>query len=350
MEQDVSSRLQESARAGKPSKGGPAGGVTGGMSVSRGGRAAALRGKSYAQQVAALSPRGEARTRDEMRLGGGAAGMTGAGKAPGDAQRDAAGTELAKGPQSHADTGTLTPEMLEFLSQPHAIANYQPSTGLGLFDARYDSAAQELVVTVKCAFRFLHGKPSAFPGVDPAQVIWDESSKVGWRKGFMEMIANRWGGQHAFQCTKPGLERLRSTVRIEVVEAEKDWHFRLDVTRRPKGNWAQSSVRAHRGSRTEVNSARLDSDDLTPTGKGGSEGQLGAVHEFGHMVGLDDEYGSGTDISHRTLVQDALGREIQKGTSDNVMSCANKVEQQHYVTFLEALKKASGVDDWVMAE
>jgi hypothetical protein len=347
VEQDVSSRVQESARAGKPSAGGRAGGATGGMALSRGSRAAALRGKPYAQQVAALSPRGEARAHDGMRRGGGAAGMAEAGKAPGDTRRDAADTALAKGPQSYADTDTLTPEMLEFLSQPHAIANYQPPTGLGLFDARYDNAAQELVVTVKCAFRFLPSQDVTDP--DKAAEGWTEASKAEWRKGFMDIVDQRWSGQHAFQCAGPGLERLRATVRVEVVEAEKDWHFRLDVTRIPKGAWAGSSISAHRGSRTEANFGTLDSEDLAPAAKGGSEGQLGAVHEFGHMIGLDDEYGSGKGISHRTLVQDALGREIEKGSSDDVMSLANRVQPQHYVTFLEALKKATGIDDWVVA-
>lgn len=34
----------------------------------------------------------------------------------------------------------------------------------------------------------------------------------------------------------------------------------------------------------------LDSEDLNPVNKGGPQSQRGAVHEFGHMLGLDDEY------------------------------------------------------------
>ncbi len=107
---------------------------------------------------------------------------------------------------------------------------------------------------------------------------------------------------------------------------------------------------SYKGSQVGRNSVALDSEDLSPISKGGSEGQYGADHEFGHMVGLDDEYGTGTDILHRTLVKDALGREISKGNSDDVMSCANRVGAQHYVTFLEALKKATGLDAWVFVE
>jgi hypothetical protein len=239
----------------------------------------------------------------------------------------AASSSLDTAAQSQAHPDVATPELLAFASGPHAIANYQPSTGTGLFDARYDDALQELVVTVRCAFRFLSGSQRRYPDANAGELAWDDASKAEWKKGFLETISSRWGARHAFRCTQSGLEALAATLRVEVLEAEKDWHYT-----------------------TEQNFATLDSEDLTPTNKGGSEGQYGAVHEFGHMIGLGDEYGTGTDVAHATLVSDALGKQLARGDSDDVMSCAYRISPQHYVTFLEALKKATGVDAWSIAE
>ncbi len=256
-------------------------------------------------------------------------------------------TSLNEAASTTPTLAVATPELLSFSTQTHAIANFQPSTGYGLFDASYDANRQELLITVRCAFRFLAGQAGNFQDCDPAELAWDDDSKGNWRQGFIEVMENRWSGQHAFRCTQPGLEGLRASVRVDVIESDKDWHFRLDVTRIPKGEWTGSSVSSHPGSGVERNFATLDSEDLTQTPKGGSEGQYGGVHEFGHMIGLDDEYGTGTDVAHRTLVKDALGTEISKGKSDDVMSCANRVGKQHYVTYLEALKKATGVEEWI---
>ncbi len=281
---------------------------------------ALLVGKSYAEQMALLSPRSNPEPRQDH--------------------------DATRTPQSRLDPQAATPELLRFLTGPHEIANFQPSTGLGLFDARYDAPSRELVITMKCAFRFLGGDPMNYPGTASEDLVWDEDQKAKWRTGFIETIQNRWGGKHEFCCCHPGLESLHATTRVEVIEAEEDWHFRLDVRRIPKGTWNRSSVSALRGGQVERNHASLDSEDQSPSNKGGSEGQLGAVHEFGHMVGLDDEYGIGKDIAHGAMVKDALGREIEKGTSDDVMSCANRIRPQHYVTFLEALRKATGLEGW----
>ncbi len=304
---------------------------------------ASLKSLPYSRQLEALSPRGERRH---------AKSPPRPSRTP--EPRVSQNPTPENRPQPDGATppqaDVATPELLSFVAGPHAIANYQPSTGYGLFDAEYDGARQELVVTVRCAFRFTAGNSEDFPAADPGALTWDDDSKSEWRKGFIDLIGARWSGTHAFRCTGAGLESLRAAVRVQVVEADRDWHFRLDVKRIPKGQWTGSSVTTHPGSKLETNHADLDSEDMTPTPKGGSEGQLGAVHEFGHMIGLGDEYGSGTKIAHRALVKDALGTEISKGTSDDVMSCANRVGKQHDVTFLEALKKATGVDEWIFAE
>jgi outer membrane protein OmpA-like peptidoglycan-associated protein len=74
------------------------------------------------------------------------------------------------------------------------------------------------------------------------------------------------------------------------------------------------------------------------------------AHEFGHMIGLDDEYaaGRGPLAEHHDLVAKAFGKEYadqvaKAGDTDyaSVMEGGNDVRIQHYVTFWEGLVKAT---------
>jgi outer membrane protein OmpA-like peptidoglycan-associated protein len=89
-------------------------------------------------------------------------------------------------------------------------------------------------------------------------------------------------------------------------------------------------------------------------------------HEFGHMIGLGDEYGGGANAkaTHYDLVVKAFGKEYadqvaKRGDTDyaSIMEGGNDVRIQHYVTFWEALcettlqkaaapTKRFGYDDW----
>jgi len=66
-------------------------------------------------------------------------------------------------------------------------------------------------------------------------------------------------------------------------------HWEVTVKKIPRGGWSGSWVRD--GS---VNEVLLDSEDLTLVKKNAGQRQRGAVHEFGHMLGLDDEYPTGS--------------------------------------------------------
>jgi outer membrane protein OmpA-like peptidoglycan-associated protein len=77
------------------------------------------------------------------------------------------------------------------------------------------------------------------------------------------------------------------------------------------------------------------------------------LHEFGHMIGLGDEYVGGSRkvgdaTTHYGLVKKALGQdyadEVAKvgDASASVMEGGNDVRIQHYVTFWDALVTASG--------
>jgi outer membrane protein OmpA-like peptidoglycan-associated protein len=110
---------------------------------------------------------------------------------------------------------------------------------------------------------------------------------------------------------------------------------------------------------------------------GTGQGQNIAAHEFGHMLGLDDEYAStpkrdsagnpitdssgdeitrglisgtggevGSTTAHNKLAGDmGLGGSVHEN-NDNIMSLGSTIRPQHYATFMLALHNVSGVNDW----
>jgi outer membrane protein OmpA-like peptidoglycan-associated protein len=110
---------------------------------------------------------------------------------------------------------------------------------------------------------------------------------------------------------------------------------------------------------------------------GSGQGQNIAAHEFGHMLGLDDEYAStpqrdaagnivhdpegneetrglvsgtggdvGTTSGHNQLARDmGLGGSVHEN-NDNIMSLGSTIRPQHYAPFMSALHTVTGVNDW----
>ena len=110
---------------------------------------------------------------------------------------------------------------------------------------------------------------------------------------------------------------------------------------------------------------------------GSGQGQNIAVHEFGHMLGLGDEYastpekdkagnvvkdkdgnnktrglisGTGGDVGDKSD-HDALATQMGLGGSvfennDNIMSLGSTIRPQHYATFMAALRTVTSINDW----
>jgi outer membrane protein OmpA-like peptidoglycan-associated protein len=94
----------------------------------------------------------------------------------------------------------------------------------------------------------------------------------------------------------------------------------------------------------------------------GGAGQNTAAHEFGHMLGLQDEYASdptrtqgvvfGTGQPVGTVhPQDARSTAAGLGNSvyennDNLMSLGSTIRSPQYVTFMEALRTVTGSNEW----
>jgi len=85
---------------------------------------------------------------------------------------------------------------------------------------------------------------------------------------------------------------------------------------------------------------------------GTGDAQTVVAHESGHMFGLDDEYtGSGAyqagkKTEHTDFAAAAGHTGAIHATSDSIMSEGKEVRPHHYVTFLDALKQVSGMQEW----
>lgn len=96
----------------------------------------------------------------------------------------------------------------------------------------------------------------------------------------------------------------------------------------------------------------------------GGGGQNTAAHEFGHMLGLDDQYavdpagvqgvvagtggavGTATGDDARTTAA-GLGNSTYEN-NDNLMSLGNTIRSPHYLTLKEALHTVTGSTEWKM--
>ncbi len=116
---------------------------------------------------------------------------------------------------------------------------------------------------------------------------WKDSEKSLIVKNWERDIKKAWGNK-----------RLKSLSSGKHVTLEFDFdtqiggwmfdHWEIKVAKIKAGGFRTSYVAYKRGQVT------LDSEDLVPVFKGAATPQRGAVHEFGHMLGLDDEYLKGS--------------------------------------------------------
>ena len=92
--------------------------------------------------------------------------------------------------------------------------------------------------------------------------------------------------------------------------------------------------------------------DTTDLIIGGGAAQTVVAHESGHMFGLDDEYtgagayAPGKKTEHTDFAAKVGEKGVLHAKSDSIMSEGSVVRRQHYVTFLDALKVVSGIEEW----
>lgn len=245
----------------------------------------------------------------------------------------------------------LPPEITRavFNAGKYEKKNYAPPTRLGLFDVSLNPKNGRLEVLSKLKFNFIDGELADFYGKKGESHTWSKNEKKKWQGEYVALIEGRWGGKYHF--IHPDMKDVHVYVDVEIEAVDAGWHYDLQIKKVPKGVLEISSVSIHdEDPSTDEMTSTLDSNDLTFVTKDESvkDKQKGAIHEYGHMIGLDDEYEDsdpGT-IWHETLVRDALGTVLVEGNYKDVMSVGNHIEKQHYVTFLQALKDITNLKKW----
>ena len=123
------------------------------------------------------------------------------------------------------------------------------------------------------------------------QFIFKDKWDVGWKKGersgfirdFKKIINNVWGNNRPIGRHPDGhpiYVDYRFTISRDLISYDEHWEIHVD-----KISTANKYSYVDRGSRR----VHLDCQDFTFTSKDGRRlTQRGAVHEFGHMIGLDD--------------------------------------------------------------
>jgi hypothetical protein len=242
-------------------------------------------------------------------------------------------------------------EQAVFNAGNYSKVNHVPASKGGLFDIELNPTTGILKITLKVKFTFIKGDKVVFDTLEGQDPLWTDIEKKEWREGYLGLVREAWDGKYNF--IHPDLKDYEVAVDVDVQEVESKWHYDLRITKIKKGGFQGSSVSHYKDAekkalaQTDRHYSRLDSEDLNAIDKGGSEKQTAAVHESGHMLGLGDEYRDGrAGITHAAMVKDALGTVLEEGRHDNVMSVGNHIGKQHYVTFLDALKAVTELENW----
>lgn len=252
-----------------------------------------------------------------------------------------------------SDYEAVMAELDAFHLQCYAKANFHPSTGPGIFDVGFVPEPGQvgvLTISLRVQFDFVAAmNPGDYPGADPADLDWaDDAEKQAYAAECLQAINSTWSGAMQFKVGKDFWHQVRARVQVSVVESSDNPHYTITVQKIPPGEWAGSSARAA-GESSNHGTAEFDSEDVNPADKGGGNSQRAAVHEFGHMIGLGDEYAGKDTPRHSASFQASGGEEIATGDDDRIMSGGESILAEHYITFLEGIREATGEPAWTYA-
>lgn len=150
---------------------------------------------------------------------------------------------------------------------------------------------------------------------------WKFIDKDLFEKDFKEKINRKWGlSKNETLLRLTGKRTISLDFRFSFSRNAAYFqynHWTLTVKKFNKGVWSQSFIRP--GSRT----GELDSNDFDYVRKENNRLQRGVVHEFGHMIGLDDEYIPGAFVND----------------FDSIMNVGEVIRLRHRSEFIQWMQK-----------
>jgi hypothetical protein len=184
---------------------------------------------------------------------------------------------------------------------------------LALYPEAGRSDRSVLIIKMILQFQFVSGDGGSWTGVE----------KETFAHGFVDSIIAMWSEK--FRITTTSVVPVRHArdvgVAFEFPYFIDGYHtsddFELEVKKIPAGGFSVSTCGYSMGN------TYLDSEDTVPQPKGASMPQRGTVHEFGHMLGLRDEY-SGAKVDPNPNYT---------GDLDSIMNSGETVRQRHYAPF-----------------
>lgn len=157
-------------------------------------------------------------------------------------------------------------------------------------------------------------------GTDPSggALQWTEQEKQAFMADYQKSVEEVWDGRSIGKAPDGG--EIKLDIKLDAQETLTGENWNIDVVRAAPGQFVRSYVTPG------ANSASLDSNDVLKVDKGAGNGDLqsGAAHEFGHMLGLGDEYINGAYVNDL----------------DSIMNAGSTVESRHLQNFSDWVSQA----------
>ena len=156
---------------------------------------------------------------------------------------------------------------------------------------RYNATANyQLVVFMKIQFFFYDNDPH----------LWTEQEADRFIEAWDEQVKEAWGGKTLMQLESGETVYLHFDFKTQ----RGGWmidHWEIYVTKIAAGAFKVSCVEL------DLGNVHLDSEDLNHV-----TGQRGAIHEFGHMLGLKDEYNCAMHFRDFKSIMHSAGESIRE--------------------------------------
>lgn len=257
------------------------------------------------------------------------------------------------------------------------MRNFVPGSCRGLFDVDFSPAGGTLTITVRLFCDFVMGEPRKDVPAKLAEGFrdlkdWTESDKPTWMAQALMAVGLAWDNRFTMVLKKPGWAalRVRPMFRLEFVGSKAEAHVASSVTKIPPvdpeffncGGTFVGLDQIIQNNPQQVSKAALTSQSGIPVDM--EAGNLGIAkdgvihynvmaHEFGHMIGLPDEYenpqrsatakpAENAKAIHKegtlTLAQKCRIAYAPFGAfTESIMSRGTTVLKCHYVTVWQAL-------------